>query len=184
MPIPADDALRYLPAVRKFAHQHAAQARWRGMEADDLVQAGTLALIETAQSFDPGHGITYWGWAKRHVRYAVWRALRQSKPLQHLPEVALAALPARHTERLRLDHDEVVSKCLKRLTGKERQVVESLFGLNGAEQVTARQLADRKGVTPQAVSATLHRALRRMRQYLRRQEEKRAMRHPRVAIPA
>ena len=66
----------------KLCRMVAGQCRWAG-EHEDLMQTCYLALLEAAESFDPGKGMMFSGWA---VMYMKSRIYRSSNSLIALPE--------------------------------------------------------------------------------------------------
>lgn len=56
----------------------------RAVSEEDLVQAGFLALVRAAQSYDPAGGRSWAGWAAWHIRRAFDRALclREGRRIQ------------------------------------------------------------------------------------------------------
>ena len=84
-PAPLDDYQRQLveehqPFVRQLA------SRWRAAEKQnidhgDLVQVGTLGLIDAARRFDPSRGRAFRAFARPRVEGAIRDALRAADPL-------------------------------------------------------------------------------------------------------
>lgn len=64
--------------LRAWANQYAVQYAEYGVEDDDLIQEGRLALVEAAQSYDPSVGCKYLTYAGKSVRNRMYRyAIKQ-----------------------------------------------------------------------------------------------------------
>lgn len=69
--------VEYLPLVRAIARQ--VQRRYYGLELDELVQDGSMGLIEAVLRFDPERG-AFEPYARRRIAGAIVDALRQRIP--------------------------------------------------------------------------------------------------------
>ena len=67
--------LQHLPLVRHVVHR-IADALQGSVERDDLISAGTLALVKAAHAFEPGHDATFKTYAYIRIRGAVLDELR------------------------------------------------------------------------------------------------------------
>lgn len=59
--------------LRSWANQYSLQYGEYGVEDNDLIQEGRLALVETVGSYDPGMGYKYLTYAGKSVRNGMYR---------------------------------------------------------------------------------------------------------------
>jgi RNA polymerase sigma-B factor len=112
--------VRYL--ARKFAH--------RGEPLEDLIQVGTIGLINAIDRFDPTRGIRFATYAtptivgeiRRHFRDRGWAV----KVPRRLQELSLAAGKAADQLTQRLDRAPTIAELAERLGVEEGQALEAL----------------------------------------------------------
>lgn len=120
----------HLPLVRRVA----ASYRDLGLPFDDLVQEGSLGLLEAIDDYDPERGIDFARYGRFRARRAIRNALTERSRLVRLPK-------------------HVVER--RRLLEQERG---RIFAATG-RAATAAELAARTGLTVDAVVATLDAAI-------------------------
>lgn len=74
--------LRHLPLVRYVVRR--LRPASSALELDDLVSAGTVGLIEAADRYDPGRGVTFATFAYRRIRGAVIEEISTSSGVRSL----------------------------------------------------------------------------------------------------
>lgn len=113
------------------------------LDADDRQQIGRLAILIALRRYDPTRGVKLLSFAARGVlsllRAAMYAELTNKKP-QPLGERDAPARP----ERV-LSAESVEVPGLDRLRPGQRFIISALFGLNGAVQLTPRELASKLG---------------------------------------
>jgi len=72
----------YLPVVRAIALRY----RAFGLPVDDLVQEGSLGLLEAVDHFDPARGSDFEAYARFRIRRAIRNALTDQSRLIRLPK--------------------------------------------------------------------------------------------------
>jgi RNA polymerase sigma factor (sigma-70 family) len=115
-----------------LVHAMANAYRGRGVADDDLVQEGTVGLIQAVDRFDPGRGVKFSTYAAWWIRRALIDALGQARAIR-MPakaERSLSAVRRAETELRGLASDEAVAEC----TGLSAERVRSL---RTAARVTA-----------------------------------------------
>jgi RNA polymerase sigma-B factor len=100
----------YLPLVRALARQYA----HRGERFEDLVQVGSIGLIEAVDRFEPERGTDFAGYAIPTITGEIKRHLRDRSSVVRIPrrpaELALLIRPARETLTARLRRTPSVSE--------------------------------------------------------------------------
>ena len=69
-PSPEQRVREHAPLVRRIA-LHLAARLPAGVELDDLIQAGTLGLLEAAHKFEAGHAASFETYAGHRIRGAI-----------------------------------------------------------------------------------------------------------------
>jgi RNA polymerase sigma factor (sigma-70 family) len=77
MMISEDSIVQHLPLVHGVAYRLRRQIRC--VEAEDLVSAGTVGLIEAADRFIPGRGATFASFAYKRIRGAMLDEVRHQR---------------------------------------------------------------------------------------------------------
>lgn len=78
----------HLGLVERIAWQHAR----KGLDYEDLVQEGSLGLIEAVRRYEPGSGVPFRIFASRRICGAILDALRAKSSLIHIPRTQQVAL--------------------------------------------------------------------------------------------
>lgn len=144
----------------------------------ELIQEGTLGLIEAVEGFSPARDIKFSTYAQYRIRGRMLDFLRRAaRPSQSA--LMLASFDGEIDEFLSLVHDDraeveeevdrrailsALRQALSRLTDRERQVVEGIY-LDG---LTPLEVAARLGISPSYLYKTQKKALRRLRGLLAR----------------
>jgi RNA polymerase primary sigma factor len=90
----------HLPRIRAMASRY----RGSGVDVADLVQEGTVALMEALRRFEPERGVPLWAFAAPWVRGAIYRHAQEQRRAVRLPAAALAEL-----RRLRTTAQELLA---------------------------------------------------------------------------
>lgn len=173
--------------VKAMADHH----RGKGVDFDDLVSEGTLALIEAAEKYDPNRGNRFVGYAKPFIEQAMRKAIsaqasggmRGDAPVTQSgrkPAPVSMDAPVREGSKYTLldiladpdatSGDEVATlrglaedlrEAVKVLEDRERQVVESFYGL-GHARLTMAEIAEDMGLKRERVRQVRDKALRKM----------------------
>lgn len=120
----------YLPLVRKIA----ARYRGAGLPYDDLVQEGSIGLLEAIERFDPSFGVPFESFARFRIHRSIRNALTERARLVRLPKHVV--------ERRRLIERESAR----------------LFAATG-HAPTLAQLATRTGLSTERIRAALDAAI-------------------------
>jgi RNA polymerase sigma-B factor len=158
---PADPAYRsgrdelvrlHLPLVRYVARRFSG----RGEPDDDLVQIGTVGLLQAIDRFDPDRGLEFSTFAtpniageiKRHFRDRGWM-VRVPRRLQELRAELAAGV---HELSQRLGRSPTVAELARHLSISEDEVIE---GTESARAYAAVSLDVPSGVTGMTIAETL-----------------------------
>lgn len=137
---------------------------------EDLISIGTIGLIKAVNTFDPGKKIKLATYASRCIENEILMYLRRSCRLKL--EVSL-------DEPLNVDWDgnelllsdilgtdgdlvyrgiedevdkELLALAMRKLTPREKQIMELRFGLKGTREYTQKQVADMLGISQSYIS--------------------------------
>ena len=141
-----------------------------GIDMEDLVSIGTIGLIKAVNSFDPDKKIKLATFASRCIENEILMFLRKSVKLK--TEVSLDEPLNTDGEGNELllgdvlgtDGDvifkdietsverQLLSEGLKKLSERERRIVDLRFGLNGGEERTQKEVADLLGISQSYIS--------------------------------
>lgn len=141
-----------------------------GVNIEDLISIGTIGLIKAVNTFDPAKKIKLATYASRCIENEILMYLRRSCRLKL--EVSL-------DEPLNVDWDgnelllsdilgtdgdlvyrgiedevdkELLALAMRKLTPREKQIMELRFGLKGAHEYTQKQVADMLGISQSYIS--------------------------------
>ena len=141
-----------------------------GVNIEDLISIGTIGLIKAVNTFDPTKKIKLATYASRCIENEILMYLRRSCRLKL--EVSL-------DEPLNVDWDgnelllsdilgtdgdlvyrgiedevdkELLALAMRKLTPREKQIMELRFGLKGAHEYTQKQVADMLGISQSYIS--------------------------------
>jgi len=109
-----------------LVHSAAQAYRGRGVPYDDLVQEGTLGLMQAVERFDPARGVKFSTYAAWWIRGALTDALRQA-PAIRIPDKAQRGLAAvkRAECELRDPSPKVIAERTGLGTGRVRSLREA-----------------------------------------------------------
>ena len=141
-----------------------------GVDLDDLISVGTIGLIKAVNSFNAEKNIKLATYASRCIENEILMHLRRTVRLKS--EVSFDEPLSTDWEGNELmlsdvmgtDGDVVYKKiengvesellgvALTRLNGREREIMELRYGLNGGEEKTQREVADMLGISQSYIS--------------------------------
>ena len=152
---------RFMPAIRAAA----ARAVCPGLDFDDAVQEGLIALFHAAKTFDPGREASFATYANACIRNAAADAAKAAQRRKHAPLNTSVPLEEQQSapgpEEAILEDERYVSTMRtieEKLSARERQVL-ALFLLGESYGAIAKRL----GVTEKAVDNALQRVRAKLR---------------------
>ena len=145
----------HLPLVRAMARRYAG----RGEEFDDVVQAGSLALVKASVRFDPSRGVAFATFVTPAVEGAIRRQVRERSPGVEVPNSAEVERPSEPDPLAESDYRVLLAGGLRTLDERERRIVVLRFHAD----MTERQIAREVGISQAHVSRLLDGALTKLR---------------------
>jgi RNA polymerase sigma-70 factor (ECF subfamily) len=141
------------PVLRAFAARGMARHRLGSEDVEDVVQETLLAVHLKRHTWDARQAFSPWLYAVAHNKLI--DSLRRRGRRIHLPIDEMGDLPAgeKHPAEFNGADAETVIASLK---GRDREIVVAI----SIEGASARQVAERLGMTEGAVRVALHRALK------------------------
>jgi len=140
-----------------------------GLDLMELISEGNLTLLRAVESFDIHRGFRFSTYASLALMKGFARVVPMMRPMSagagtERSAEALAQAPdhaASFTRQLQL-RDEV-QRLLGRLSWREREIVQSHYGVNSEAPATHEQLAERLGLSKQRVRQIEATALAKLR---------------------
>ncbi len=141
-----------------------------GVNIEDLISIGTIGLIKAVNTFDPGKKIKLATYASRCIENEILMYLRRScrlklevsldEPLNvdwDGNELLLSDILGTDGDLVYRGIEDEVDKALlalamRKLTPREKQIMELRFGLKGTREYTQKQVADMLGISQSYIS--------------------------------
>lgn len=156
---------QYTPLVHKIVNKYA----WMSPKhsRDDLVQEGLLGVVKALETFDLERGYQFMTWVYPQVRGAVQGVARKENRLPKYPlsiEQSDWAKNLEDTNQFELQDDfasnfvkEVIIAGCGSVTSKRAQIVCDRYGLLGRPALRQGEVAQKYGLTKQAVNSHIAR---------------------------
>ncbi len=151
-------------------------------DQEDLISIGTIGLIKAVDSFKPDKGIRLSSYASKCVENEVLMYFRgQKKTAQDISMNepidtdkdgnALTLIDTMSNDESIIDSIDMKMKCtslhiyiLKRLTVRERKIIQMRYGIGTAYPLTQREVAKEMGISRSYVSRIEKRALSKLKE--------------------
>lgn len=157
-----------------------------GVGIEDLISIGTIGLIKAVNTFDPHKKIKLATYASRCIENEILMYLRRNSK---------AKVEVSFDEPLNIDWDgnelllsdilgtdndliyrfleeevdrELLAFALKKLSKREKKIMELRFGLNNGEEKTQKEVADMLGISQSYISRLEKRIITRLRKEISR----------------
>ena len=157
-----------------------------GIGVEDLISTGTIGLIKAVNTFDGTKRVKLATYASRCIENEILMHLRKNLKMKY--EVSIDeplnidwdgnelllsdVLGTENDTVMRGMEDEDDKKTLreavKRLSARERLIVELRFGLSGEDEKTQKQVADMLGISQSYISRLEKRIIRRLKKEILR----------------
>lgn len=164
----------------------------KGLDMDDLVSEGNIAMMLAAHKWNPEKGVRFVQYAVWDIRKAMEQALGQQvsvvrkpqKDTLRMSQVSMDAplrqgytrtlgesMPAKNARSQQDDVDNSfmgygLSQCIHVLTEREQKIIKLFYGLEG-EQMNMKEIGDMMMLKRERVRQIRKKAERRLRRHLR-----------------
>ncbi|MBR3737538.1 MAG: sigma-70 family RNA polymerase sigma factor [Eubacterium sp.] len=154
--------------------------------AEDLVSIGTIGLIKAVKTFNPDKNIKIATYASRCIENEILMYLRKAsnsksemsfdEPLSvdwdgnemTLSDV-LGSEPDEISQEIEYeDEKRLLRYVVSKLSQSEKNIMERRFGLNGAEMLTQKELADDMGISQSYISRLEKRILSKIKEEMQK----------------
>lgn len=132
-------------------------------DAEDLLQRTAMAAIRKFADFDEGRSFTSWAVGIAHMEVLRYRREKARDTRVFFSDEALEALAQAHREceaEPDVDMRNALARCMQRLRGRSKKVVESFYRDGKKLDTIADQLAVARGT----VGSILHRSRKALRE--------------------
>ena len=162
----------------------------KGTSADDLISIGTIGLIKGIDSYRPSKGVKLTTYAAKCAENEILMYFRadkkNSKNISLYEEISfdkegnkVTILDVLRTpdpdfveEIHKNDNIILLQKYLKLLTKREREILESRYGLNGKRETTQKEIAKALNISRSYVSRLEKRATTKiLREFVKREKK-------------
>lgn len=157
-----------------------------GVGVEDLISIGTIGLIKAVNTFDPGKKIKLATYASRCIENEILMYLRRNnkakaeisfdEPLNidwDGNELLLSDILGTDTDLIYKFLEEEVDRelleiALKKLSQREKKIMELRFGLKNGEEKTQKEVADMLGISQSYISRLEKRIISRLKKEINR----------------
>ncbi|QZY57491.1 RNA polymerase sporulation sigma factor SigE [Crassaminicella profunda] len=157
-----------------------------GIGVEDLISIGTIGLIKAVNTFDPEKKIKLATYASRCIENEILMYLRRNnkakaeisfdEPLNidwDGNELLLSDILGTENDLIYKFLEEEVDRellgiALKKLSNREKKIMELRFGLNNGEEKTQKEVADLLGISQSYISRLEKRIISRLQKEIKR----------------
>ena len=150
----------------RFVVSLASEYQGKGLDMEDLVNEGNIALVKAAKSFDPTRGTRLVVFAASRIRKAIEAALNSEEDNSKLKDLKDSYTPPISSD----DADDSILEHANSdiLSERERQVISAIYGIN-QPTMTLAEVGMQMDITRERARQIRDKALRKLRkQYKRR----------------
>ncbi|QIB26683.1 RNA polymerase sporulation sigma factor SigE [Caloranaerobacter azorensis] len=157
-----------------------------GVGVEDLISIGTIGLIKAVSTFDPDKKIKLATYASKCIENEILMYLRRnSKTRTEISfdeplnidwdgnELLLSDILGTENDMIfKLLEEEVdkalLNEAIKKLSKREKKIIELRFGLNNGEEKTQKEVADMLGISQSYISRLEKRIIKRLKREINR----------------
>lgn len=150
----------------RFVVSLASEYQGKGLDMEDLVNEGNIALVKAAKSFDHTRGTRLVVFAASRIRKAIEAALNSEEDNSKLKDLKDSYTPPTSSD----DADDSILEHANSdiLSERERQVISAIYGIN-QPTMTLAEVGMQMDITRERARQIRDKALRKLRkQYKRR----------------
>lgn len=157
-----------------------------GIGVEDLISIGTIGLIKAINTFNPGKNIKLATYASRCIENEILMYLRKNNSVRYEisideplnidwdgNELLLSDILGTDTDIIHRDLEGQVEKellgvAMKRLSEREKRIMQLRFGLGGRDEKTQKEVADMLGISQSYISRLEKRIILRLKKEIAR----------------
>ncbi|MDO4746079.1 MAG: RNA polymerase sporulation sigma factor SigE [Bacillota bacterium] len=157
-----------------------------GVNVEDLISIGTIGLIKAVNTFKAEKNIKLATYASRCIENEILMYLRRSNRIKgevSLDEPLNTDWDGNElllSDILGTENDEIYGKledeinrrllaiAMKKLSSREREIVEMRFGLAGRKELTQKEVADKMGISQSYISRLEKKIIGRLRKEIKK----------------
>lgn len=157
-----------------------------GIGIEDLISIGTIGLIKAVNTFDPHKRIKLATYASKCIENEILMYLRRNNKVKSEVsfdeplnidwdgnELLLSDILGTDNDLIYRYIEEEVDKelldiAMKKLSKRERKIMELRFGLNGGNEKTQKEVADLLGISQSYISRLEKRIIKRLKREITR----------------
>lgn len=157
-----------------------------GIGVEDLISIGTIGLIKAVNTFDPNKKIKLATYASRCIENEILMFLRRNSKIKTEisideplnidwdgNELLLSDILGTENDLIYKNLEEEVDKellkiALKKLTNREKRIMDLRFGLSNGEEKTQKEVADMLGISQSYISRLEKRIIFRLKKEINR----------------
>lgn len=151
----------HLGVVESLAKQYVCKAP--GMILSDFISEGNMALVIAAQKWDENKEPVFARYAIYHIRKAMENILPTGEIKQDITDKLSAGRPYTNDAVEEAELSEDMQQRIETLNDREREVIESFYGVNNKERLTMTEIANNMKIKRERVRQIRKTAERKMR---------------------
>ena len=177
-----------LEANLKFVFDIAKHYTGRGLSISDLISEGNMGLLRAVDKFDESKDVKFISYAVWWIRQAMLEAISKKRlimveidPTRPNDEIFERNVSDDEDERLTngdtsfsnekdeekkqlsIDQKEAISRLLKSLNTREREIIESYYGLGDSEELTLTEIGKKYNLSSERVRQIKLNSIRKLR---------------------
>lgn len=157
-----------------------------GINVEDLISIGAIGLIKAVNTFNPDRNIKLATYASRCIENEILMYLRRSSKIKSEVsfdeplnvdwdgnELLLSDILGTDNDIVYNHIEEEVNRklliyALKKLTSREKQIMEMRFGLVSGREMTQKEVADKMGISQSYISRLEKKIISRLRKEIKK----------------
>lgn len=179
-----------LEANLKFVFEIAKHYTGRGLSISDLISEGNMGLLKAIEKFDSTKDVKFISYAVWWIRQSMLEAIKKKKiitmveidPTQSndtfierkvsdeedervggLSDTSFSNEKEEHRMELNGIQKDVISKILKTLTKREKEIIENYYGLGDSDELTLYEIGKKYNLSSERVRQIKLNAIRKLR---------------------
>lgn len=159
-----------------------------GINIEDLISIGTIGLIKAVNTFKPQKNIKLATYASKCIENEILMYLRRNNKIKHeisfdeplnvdwdgnellLSDVLGTDNDIIHKRMEKEVNKKLLSEAMKKLSSREKQIMQLRFGLGKEKSKTQKEVADILGISQSYISRLEKRIIRRMQKEIKKME--------------